>query len=60
MWRDRNRGMSLQNKKDCDEIVRQFLDIDFDDTMILHISENQPLVTSGPSSINLDASHGQQ
>ena len=56
MWRDRNRGISLQNKKDCDEIVRQFLAIDFDETMMLHSSENEPLVTSGYTSINFDAS----
>ena len=27
MWRDRNRGMSLMNQRECDEIMRQFFDI---------------------------------
>ena len=31
MWRDRNRGLSLDNKRGCDEIMRQFLE--FEDSM---------------------------
>jgi hypothetical protein len=38
---NRNRGNSLQNRIDCDEIVRQFLDVTFDDSMVIEISENQ-------------------
>ncbi len=34
LWRDRRRGMSLINARECDEIVRQFLQIDFDESMI--------------------------
>ena len=35
LWRDRRRGLSLQNSRDCDEITRQFLKIDFNESMIL-------------------------
>ena len=41
LWVNRNRGNSLQNRIDCDEIVRQFLDVTFDDSMVIDISENQ-------------------
>ena len=34
LWRDRRRGMSLTNTRECNEIVRQFLQIDFDESMI--------------------------
>ncbi len=34
LWRDRRRGVSLQNSRDCDEITRQFLKIDFNENMI--------------------------
>ena len=34
LWRDRRRGISFTNAKECDEIVRQFLEIDFDESMI--------------------------
>ncbi len=34
LWRDRSRGMSLTNTRECNEIVRQFLQIDFDESMI--------------------------
>ena len=34
LWRDRRRGMSLINSRECNEIVRQFLLIDFDESMI--------------------------
>jgi hypothetical protein len=34
LWRDRRRGISLDNAKECDEIMRQFLEIDFDESMI--------------------------
>ena len=29
MWRDRNRGMSLVNSRECDEIMRQFIEVEF-------------------------------
>jgi hypothetical protein len=35
LWRDRRRGMSLTNAKECNDIVRQFMEIDFDESMIL-------------------------
>ena len=35
LWRDRHRSISLSNAKECNEIVRQFLLIDFDESMIL-------------------------
>jgi hypothetical protein len=35
LWRDRRRGMSLTNTKECNEIVRQFMEIDFDESIIL-------------------------
>ena len=43
LWRDRRRGMSFTNSKECNEIVRQFLQIDFDEGMILteRFSERQ-------------------
>ncbi len=34
LWRDRRRGMSLINARECNDIVRQFLEIDFDESMI--------------------------
>ena len=34
LWRYRSRGMSLDNARECNEIVRQFMDIDFDESMI--------------------------
>ena len=34
LWRDRRRGMSLDNARECNEIVRQFMEIDFDESMI--------------------------
>jgi len=34
MWRNRNRGLSLMNKRDCDEIMRQFLDINYEESVI--------------------------
>ncbi len=34
LWRDRRRGMSLTNARECNEIVRQFIEIDFDESMI--------------------------
>jgi len=34
MWRNRNRGLSLMNKRDCDEIMRQFLDINYKESVI--------------------------
>jgi hypothetical protein len=34
LWRDRRRGMSLNNERECNEIVRQFLHFDFDESMI--------------------------
>ena len=35
LWRDRHRGISLTNSKECNEIVRQFMEIDFDESLIL-------------------------
>ena len=35
LWRDRRRGMSLTNAKECNDIVRQFMEIDFDESMVL-------------------------
>ena len=35
LWRDRRRGISLTNSKECNEIVRQFMEIDFDESLIL-------------------------
>jgi hypothetical protein len=34
LWRDHHRGLSFTNTKECNEIVRQFLEIDFDESMI--------------------------
>ncbi len=34
LWRDRRRDMSLTNARECNEIVRQFMEIDFDESMI--------------------------
>ena len=34
LWRDRRRGTSLTNARECNEIVRQFFLIDFDESMI--------------------------
>ena len=34
MWAERNRDTSLDNRRDCDEIMRQFLDIDFNESML--------------------------
>ena len=28
MWRDRNRGLSFENSRDCDAIFRQFFHVD--------------------------------
>jgi hypothetical protein len=41
LWRDRRRGISLINSRECNEIVRQFMEIDFDDSMILSEMSNQ-------------------
>ncbi len=30
-----NSGTSLPNRKSCDEIIQQFLDIDFDESMLV-------------------------
>ena len=35
LWRDRNRGMSLYNERGCDEIMRQFFTVDFNQSMML-------------------------
>jgi len=34
LWKDRLRSKSLTNAKECNDIVRQFLLIDFDESMI--------------------------
>ena len=34
LWRDRHRGMSLTNARECNEIMRQFMNFDFDGSMI--------------------------
>lgn len=41
LWNDRRRGISLINSRECNEIVRQFIEIDFDDGMILSEMSNQ-------------------
>ena len=46
LWRDRSRGFSLQNSRDCDEITRQFLDIDFNDDMILRFETDREVSSS--------------
>ncbi len=33
LWRDRDRGQSFQNSKDCDAIFRQFFHIDLERSM---------------------------
>ena len=35
LWRNRNRGMSVDNEKGCDEIMRQFFTVDFNQSMML-------------------------
>ena len=43
LWRDRRRGMSLENAKGCNEIMRQFFEISLDESMILaEIEVKQP------------------
>ena len=39
LWRDRRRGIRLDNASECNEIVRQFLHIDFDESMVLTETE---------------------
>jgi len=34
LWRDRHRGMSLINARECNDIVRQFMNFDFNESMI--------------------------
>jgi len=53
LWRDRRRGMSLTNSKECNEILRQFLLIDFDESMILtkRFSERQ---VDNHTSVNME------
>lgn len=33
LWRDRHRGQSFENTRDCNEIVRQFFEIDFNESL---------------------------
>lgn len=44
MWRNRNRGMSLENTKACDEIIRQFLTVDFNNSMLLPKTDDEMCV----------------
>ena len=43
LWRDRNRGMSVDNEKGCDEIMRQFFTVDFNQSMMLPETTHEPL-----------------
>ena len=43
LWRDRNRGMSVDNEKGCDEIMRQFFIVDFNQSMMLPETTYEPL-----------------
>jgi hypothetical protein len=55
LWRDRRRGMSLTNARECNEIVRQFLHIDFDESMISTETFNErddPYDTSVPADVD--------
>lgn len=36
LWLERNRSISLENQKACDEIMRQFLRIEIDKNMIIN------------------------
>jgi len=40
-WKDCRRGISLINSRECNEIVRQFMEIEFDNRMILSEMSNQ-------------------
>jgi hypothetical protein len=53
LWRDRHRGMSLTNARECNEIVRQFLLIDFDETMIMNETFNEREVPND-TSVNME------
>ncbi len=52
IWRDRRRGISMSNTKECNEIVRQFFEIDFDESMILTEPFNEVEV-SNSAGINM-------
>ena len=38
LWLNRGRGMTLENRKGCDEIMHQFLQYSFDDSIISEIN----------------------
>ena len=40
LWRNRNRGISVENSKDCDAIFRQFFNVSLFRSMILHETED--------------------
>jgi hypothetical protein len=52
LWRDRRRGMSFTNARECNEIVRQFLDIQFDESMI-HNELVVEIETHNDTSVNM-------
>jgi len=53
LWRDRNRGLSFQNSKDCDAIFIQFFHITLDRTVIQHETTNE-LMEAIDVSINME------
>ena len=53
LWRDRRRGISFTNAKECNEIVRQFLRIDFDESMISTETFDEREVPND-TSVNMD------
>ena len=52
LWRDRRRGMSFTNARECNEIVRQFLDFNFDESMI-HNELVVEIETHNDTSVNM-------